>query len=79
MNTEKFEWLKRIGFELKASADSQGAVATLGEMQIAFRGTFMMIEDHGVYNWQELRLIPFQYIIRGYMLQVLGIIADEHK
>lgn len=79
----KMDWLRRIGFEVKAS-ENDSTIAQRSGMHLELTHYTLQV-NYGLYemtNWKELQLIPFKFIIRGYMQQVLGLMPtneDERK
>ena len=77
----KIEWLKRIGFAVRSLEDGEGWIATRDGMTLQLRAYDIMINEGFRFdNWTELNHIPFQFIIRGYMQQMLGLMtANEDE
>ena len=75
----KFEFMRKIGFDMKAVEDGS-TIASRPGMTIVFTRTTLQVYDSpiSITAWNELKTDVFKWIIRGLMLQVLGLMpANE--
>lgn len=72
----KFEFLQRIGFDLKTS-DEGSTIASRPGMSLVFTNTTLLIYDSpiSITAWKEMKTDVFKWIIQGLMLQQLGLMA----